>query len=211
MCMIKKIFKENWYYILAIVVLIVFFLLLKNSYYMVNIQRSDDLIREFVTKIGDKYLYPMIMITNIGYWYVPVMLILSLLLIYKDRIYFYLMSSMYAFSGIISFVSKLIVLRERPDSSLINMPSSYSFPSGHMLTSICFYFVFAYLLTLKLEKAEKVLFISLFIILSLLIGLSRIYLGVHYFSDVFGGLLLSIPCILMFLNIVKKNFVEVEL
>lgn len=210
MCMIRKILKENWYFILAIVILIVFFLLLKNSYYMANIQSSDEIIREYISKTGDKYLYPMIMITNIGYWYVPVILILSLLLIYKDKLYFYLMSSMYALSGIISFVSKIILLRERPDSSLINMPSSYSFPSGHMLTSLCFYFAFAYLLTLKLEKSEKVLFITLFTILSLLIGLSRIYLGVHYFSDVFGGLLLSIPCILMFLNIVKKNFVEVE-
>ena len=186
-----------------------FFLILKNSYYMTNIQKSDEVIRDYISNFGDKYLYPMIMITNIGYWYVPVILILLLLVIYKNKIYFYLMTFIYSFSGIVSFLAKELIGRERPDSSLINMPSSYSFPSGHMLTSICFFFALSYILSLKLEKVERIMFIGIFTILSLLVGISRIYLGVHYFSDVVGGLILSIPCILMFVNIVKKNFVEV--
>lgn len=207
--MIRKILKENWYYILAIIILVVFFLLLKNSYYMSSIQKLDEVIREYVLKFGDKFLYPMIVITNIGYWYFPAILILTLLVIYKNRLYFYMMSGIYSFSGAVSFLSKVLIGRERPEISLINIPSSYSFPSGHTLTSICFYFSLSYLISLRLSKVERVMFISLFTFLALIIGISRIYLGVHYFSDVIGGIILSVPCLLMFTNIVRKNFIEV--
>ena len=47
-----------------------------------------------------------------------------------------------------------------------------------------------------------------FIVIALIISISRIYLGVHYFSDVVGGMLLAIPCVLMLINIVEKNFKE---
>lgn len=207
--MIKKILKENWYYIVAILVLVIFFFLLKNSYFMDYIQKFDYKVMDYFSGINNKFLYPMIIITNIGHWYGPVILILILFAIFKNKIYFYLSSSFYAFAIIIAFLSKIIIERARPAAALIDMPSTYSFPSGHTLTSICFFVIFAYILTAKLSKTERAIYILLFTVLPLLIGLSRIYLSAHYFSDVIGGMIISIPCLMMFINIINKNFREV--
>ena len=58
------------------------------------------------------------------------------------------------------------------------------------------------------NKYLKWILIIVLLLLPLLIGISRIYLGVHYFSDVVGGMLLAIPCVLMLINLVEKNFKE---
>ncbi len=67
-------------------------------------------------------------------------------------------------------------------------PASYSFPSGHALASFCFYGSLAAILTARLE-AKKIrigLWTSSAAVV-LLIGFSRIYLGVHYTTDVLAG------------------------
>ncbi len=64
----------------------------------------------------------------------------------------------------------------------------YSFPSGHALTSLCFYGALALVLSERVQKARfRVCIWVVAVLLSLLIGLSRIYLGVHYPSDVAAG------------------------
>lgn len=206
--MVKKILKENWYYCVAILVLVLSFFLLKNSYLMNHIQKFDNTVINYFSSINNKLLYPMIIITHIG-GSLPIVLILILFIIFKNRIYFYLTAFFYSFSFITSHLTKFIIERERPKNALIDILPTYSFPSGHTLTSICFFVMFSYVLTIKLNKHEKIIYISLFSIIPLLVGLSRLYLGVHYFSDVIGGIIISIPCLLMFINIINKNFREV--
>ncbi len=68
------------------------------------------------------------------------------------------------------------------------LPSSDSFPSGHSLGSFCFYLAFAAILNNRIEKLWlKILIWTVSAALVLLIGISRIYLGVHYPSDVLAG------------------------
>nr|MBA3713130.1 phosphatase PAP2 family protein [Pyrinomonadaceae bacterium] len=68
------------------------------------------------------------------------------------------------------------------------LPSSYSFPSGHALFSVCFYGVLAWLITARIHRrATQISIWTLAVFLVSLIGLSRIYLGVHYPSDVLAG------------------------
>lgn len=206
--MIKKIVRENWYYLLSIVFLIILFCVLKNSNYMADIQRFDEMIINYFNTYGTVVRTPLVIITYMGDWYLPVIIILLLLFIKKKNSYF--LASFYAFSGILAYMTKYTVCRPRPEHSLITMPSTLSFPSGHALTSVCFYITFFYLITLKTNKVKRIFYLVLTSIFTLCIGFSRIYLGVHYFSDVIGGLILSIPCTLMFINIIKKNYKEAK-
>lgn len=66
--------------------------------------------------------------------------------------------------------------------------SGYSFPSGHSMIGTAFYGYLAYLCAILMKKPWKALLPSLLLLLVLLIGYSRIYLGVHFASDVAAGL-----------------------
>lgn len=80
--------------------------------------------------------------------------------------------------------------RPRPAPFFGGLPHSYSFPSGHALFSFCFYGVLAGVLSARLRSPGlKVLVWALAAVLIAAIGLSRIYLGVHYPSDVLAGYL----------------------
>lgn len=87
------------------------------------------------------------------------------------------------------YLTKIIFQRPRPiAANLIAPPGSYSLPSGHAVMSLCFYGFLAYLIFRKLKNNFlKITTLILFLILALLIGLSRAYLGVHYPSDVLAG------------------------
>ena len=80
--------------------------------------------------------------------------------------------------------------RPRPVPFFGAVPHSYSFPSGHSLFSFCFYGVLAGLITARVRSLWlRVLVWGSAAVLVFAIGLSRIYLGVHYPSDVVAGYL----------------------
>ena len=90
---------------------------------------------------------------------------------------------------ILNFVLKISFVRERPlpyfDTAL---PTSYSFPSGHALYALCFYGSLAWIYAAHVHyKIRQFLIWSSAAILIVMIGLSRVYLGVHYPSDVLAG------------------------
>ena len=86
---------------------------------------------------------------------------------------------------------KAIFGRERPEALIeYTKPLGYSFPSGHALASISFYAIVAWLLTRSSGSRvrDAVVWIA-FIAFALLIGTSRVYIGIHNASDVLGGFL----------------------
>jgi undecaprenyl-diphosphatase len=86
-------------------------------------------------------------------------------------------------------ILKLCFHRPRPEAFFgLAIPATYSFPSGHALTATCFYGVLAGLLAARTRPlAGKAGLWALAATLAALIGLSRVYLGVHYPSDVLAG------------------------
>jgi undecaprenyl-diphosphatase len=72
------------------------------------------------------------------------------------------------------------------------VPHSYSFPSGHAVMAAGFWGVLALLMAMELRGWRRWALTALGAVLALLIGFSRLYLGVHYPSDVLGGYLLAI-------------------
>jgi len=89
------------------------------------------------------------------------------------------------------WVLKLLFHRQRPAPYFgITVPSDYSFPSGHALVAVCFYGTLAAILTTRQNRRSVRIAIWVAAVLMMLcIGASRIYLGVHYPSDVLGGYL----------------------
>lgn len=91
---------------------------------------------------------------------------------------------------VLELTLKFAFHRPRPTPFFVPIPSTYSFPSGHALFSFCFYGVLAGLLSGRTRSLPlRVLIWTLAVLLVLAIGLSRIYLGVHFPSDVIAGYL----------------------
>ena len=86
------------------------------------------------------------------------------------------------------FLLKHLFNRERPDIPLLQEAKGLSFPSGHALMSVTFYGLIIYMVFKSVRNRElKWTLITLLILLIMIIGLSRIYLRVHYASDVMAG------------------------
>ena len=192
-----------------IILLIVSFIVIKNSSIYKYIVNFDYKVIEFFGNINDKRLTTsMSFITNFGDWYIPILIIVCIFIIIKNKWYFYTLSSSYLLSGIVVFITKILVARPRPLEALIKIPSSYSFPSGHTLTSLIFYMTLFYLMTEKSNILIRITFGLLFCFLIVVVAFSRVCLGVHFFSDVVGGFILGMPCLLCCINIIEKNFKE---
>lgn len=106
-------------------------------------------------------------------------------------------------------VIKLIIRRPRPVYMTV-VENTFSYPSGHMMASTTLYgFLIILVLNSNISKLYKTIYTSLLTILILLVGISRIYLGAHYFSDVFGGALLSTALLIIVeLFLKKKNIIQ---
>ena len=90
---------------------------------------------------------------------------------------------------LLNILLKPVFGRARPDIALrLTEVASPSFPSGHAMGSAIIYFTLAALLARLVEPvALKVYFLGLAALLSFLVGASRVYLGVHYPTDVLAG------------------------
>ena len=91
-------------------------------------------------------------------------------------------------AGVLNKTIKYIFRKPRPSFEHLVVQGGYSFPSGHAMGSTIMYGgLLVVLFYLVKSKGIRTLFALLFVGLILLIGISRIYLGVHYPSDIIGG------------------------
>jgi PAP2 superfamily. len=132
-------------------------------------------------------------LTHLGNWQfvVPVFLIILVLLYKKYHSFVWPFIFTVCSAELVTFIGKLLIQRIRPDGGAIVM-LDFSFPSGHSTIAVTMYGFLAYLLICQLkEKTAKVAVILGAIFIILLIGFSRLYLGVHYVSDILAGYLVG--------------------
>lgn len=86
--------------------------------------------------------------------------------------------------------------RVRPDlATAVVHETSYSFPSGHAMVSLCLFGFLAYLAVIRLEGWRRRAAVAGAVACILMVGMSRVYLGAHYPCDVLGGYLAGVPCL----------------
>ena len=163
---------------------------------------STFLISDFATPIAK-------FITNFGGAIILIGLAFMLFIFIKNKKIGVSIISNLAIITVLNQLLKRIVQRPRPTEFRIVEESGYSFPSGHSMVSMAFYGYLIYLIY-KYVKNKYLKWISI-ILLSILIcfiGISRIYLGVHYTSDVLGGFFISISYLIIYISAVNKFFIE---
>ncbi|WP_246131847.1 phosphatase PAP2 family protein [Paenibacillus hemerocallicola] len=110
----------------------------------------------------------------------------------KHRMELLLLVAVVGGTGLLNYLLKLVFKRARPEIYRIAEANGYSFPSGHSMVAFSLYGILAYLLWRHIpRRAGRIVLIAISSLFILTIGISRIYLGVHYPSDVLGGYLAS--------------------
>lgn len=197
----KKYIKWIIFTILLILFLIIGFLVLKGNDIYVDefIYSKIDLI------VNDRNTSIFKFITYLGSAYVVISLTILGFILIKNKKYSLFMSINLISITLLQFILKNIYSRGRPiDISLIE-ESGYSFPSGHSLTAMTFYgLLIYYIYKSNINKNKKIVLEILLSIIILLIGLSRIYLGVHYFTDVVGAFSFSICYLIIYTKIIGR-------
>ena len=159
---------------------------------------SEHIISDTITPIAKA-------ITQFGGAIFLITLSIILLIVIKNKKIGILIWINLAISTIINQILKNIIQRPRPTEFRIINENGYSFPSGHSMASAAFYGFLIYLICKKVNnKYLKWTLITLLSILIILVGASRVYLGVHYTSDVIAGILISTSYLIMFISIIKK-------
>lgn len=204
---IINIIKTNYKWILFLVCLILF-LALTEDILEYQIMKQDitfyNILRKYFIK--DSITPYMKIITNFGGATCLITITVLLLIILKNKKIGLLTLTNLVTITILNQILKFILRRPRPTEFRIINETGYSFPSGHSMISMAFYGFLIYLIYKNIKN--KYLKTTLIIILSLLIiaiGISRIYLGVHYVSDVIGGFLISISYLIVYIKLIKKK------
>ncbi len=144
-------------------------------------------------------------ITNLAnmYWLIGTSIILLIFL--KNKKTGIRIAINLGLSALVNFTIKQIIQRPRPVGHRIIDESGYSLPSGHSMVSMAFYGFLIYLIYKNVKnKYLKTTLIILLILLIISIGVSRIYLGVHYVSDVLAGFLVAIAYLVIFIHAINN-------
>lgn len=208
---IKEFINKYLVWIVLLLGLFAFFYLVR-AVNQSSIKAFDDTIYHFISGFINPKLTPIVkIITEFGNYTVMVPIIIIFYLFNKDKSFnrYFTINLVAVFAS--NFIVKSIIRRQRPVDINLIIENGFSFPSGHSMVSFAFYgFIIYYIYCSNLSKTWKIFIISLLSLLILTIGLSRIYLGVHYASDVIGGFILALVYLIIFIKYIYKREKKTE-
>ena len=113
---------------------------------------------------------------------------------------------------ILNTLLKAIIHRPRPDGFRLIAETGYSFPSGHSMIAMAFYGLLAWMVWhYERDRLVRYLCVIGFGVVVVAVGFSRIYLGVHYFTDVLAGFAVSLAWLCLYVRLFVPLFMPCEL
>jgi len=164
-----------------------------------------DKIKPVVSEVNNKI---MLFITFLGkhQFLIPANLVLILyFLLVKKQTWFSIRVITIAISSLVlMLLLKQLFQRKRPLSPLLKAAKGLSFPSGHAIMAVTFYGLLIYILQHSISMDWLRLLLTILVIaLIILVGFSRVYLRVHYASDVAAGFIIGLLWLLISLAVLK--------
>lgn len=223
--------NPNLPYYITILVAAVFFVVALNAFVEISeelveneLEEIDQRVTDFVVSFRSDGLTSFLtFMTHMGdrYAYLVIGLGLGVILYMRQKSWRFVLQTVLimALSTISNVVLKEVFNRQRPGEEHLVSVDTLSYPSGHSMSAMAFY-GFLIFLTFQspVRKRIRSAIAALLVMVILLVGLSRIYLGVHYPSDVaagyMGGLIWVTFCVMAF-NIItlyrkRSNHAEAE-
>lgn len=202
----KKALLNNYKWILCFLCLILF-LALAEDVFRHEIMNGDIIGYKLISTyfIHDSITPIVKIITWFGSATCLIPLTIILFILIKNKKTGWLIGINLIVITILNQMLKFLLQRPRPTDFRIIDESGYSFPSGHSMVSMAFYGFLIYLIYQNVKnKFLKIFLISILSLLIIMIGISRIYLGVHYTSDVCAGFLVSISYLILYIHFTNK-------
>lgn len=183
--------KKKYLFIIPLCLFIIDYLLIQFQI----VQPIDWVVYHLVQNLKCDFMTSFFKLcSNLGSTWFYVILVL-LLVIFKNKKDIWVGIHLLIIQGINRFIKAFVKRARPPQIYHLVKETNYSFPSGHSMSAMAGYG----LLIIEVQKSSlkyKTIIKVFLAIMIFLIGLSRIYLGVHYFSDVIGGFLLSLSYLL---------------
>lgn len=204
---VRKLIREKFHsqnedlpYYITIVISAVLFIIALNGFVELTDELAenelgpyDELVTGYVTSFrGEGLTDYFIFVTHLGdrYAYVVVTIILAAFYFVKQRSWKFILQTtlVLLLASLSNIVLKRAINRARPSLEHLVSVNTLSYPSGHSMSAMAFYgFLIFLCLRYSMPQPLRYLLIAVLALLIFSIGLSRIYLGVHYPTDVAAG------------------------
>ncbi|PEY37192.1 phosphoesterase [Bacillus cereus] len=208
-------YVKRYRHVYLLSTLLICFVGLSLSYHTTCVERFDDVISGFIQSFRNDYLtayFTWMSYIGSKKIYFPLLIIVVMYFLIRKKLLgaLFLIINYYG-SRYLNSLLKLWYERPRPDVSQLVTATGYSFPSGHTMNATAFLGFIAYVTItehrITLHRKLLIIFITCFVIFS--ISVSRVYLGVHYPSDILAGWAAGgswlILCIMFHQAFIKKE------
>ena len=201
---IKELIKNKYKWIIFAMVSIIFIAIAEDVFEK-EIFAFDGIIYNFLLNHRNNILNNFFKImTNFGSAEFLIPLTILCIICIKNRKYKIMLPVNLIVIASLNIILKNVFVRQRPNELRLIEETGYSFPSGHAMASTAVYGLLLYIVfrEVKNKKIRNIACILLAILI-FIIDMSRIYVGVHYASDVIAGTCLSIAYLILFIQIMK--------
>lgn len=181
---------------------IILFVYLTKLLLLNEIKLFDDMVFNLVANLRCEPLTIIFKFFSFlcSFYFVIILTIIIMLFSKDKKVTFYIVLNV-LFCFFLNQTLKFFFARSRPTEINLIVENGYSFPSGHSMLSLAYYGFFVYLiLNSNIKRKNKILAIISLALLIFFIGLSRIYLGVHYASDVLAGFAISAAYLILYIQ-----------